>query len=209
MANVNAPFGFKPVRYLNGAPWNGQARYYNVNSGNGGALAVGDPVCTSGAADTYGVMGVSIGIAGSPIRGVIVGTGTGIATSTATAGLGLPGGMGGNPTSQQTTVIPATKATDYYVLVVDDPQVIFWCMEQYSGTAFTSAEAGLNCNFDAGANNGYISQYVLDNGTEAVTAALNVRLLGLAQIPNNTYGVGAIWEVMINNHELRQGAVGV
>ena len=33
MANVNAPFGFKPVRYLNGAPWNGQARYYNVNSG--------------------------------------------------------------------------------------------------------------------------------------------------------------------------------
>ena len=44
MANANKPFGLKPVSYLNGSPYNGQARLYSVASGNATALYVGDPV---------------------------------------------------------------------------------------------------------------------------------------------------------------------
>ena len=43
MANVNAPFGLRPVQYLNGAAWNGQARMYYIYLSDTSAYAPGDP----------------------------------------------------------------------------------------------------------------------------------------------------------------------
>ena len=73
MANENRPSGLKPVSYLNGAPYTGQARLYSVASGNATAMYIGDPVTLSGTADANGLAGISIGVAGSAIIGVVVG----------------------------------------------------------------------------------------------------------------------------------------
>lgn len=198
MANANRPSGLSPVRYLNGTPWNGGGRVYSIASNDTNAYAIGDPVRTSGTGDNAGVLGVTLATAGTAIRGVVM-------------------GMGGNkygtgyydPTNLNTTIIPATKTQVYYVLVVDDPFVIFEVQEIGTGTQLTKAEVGLNCNLVAGTNNGYVSGWLLDNSTEATTVALDVKLLGLKQSLDNAFGAYAKWMVQINQHELKAGVLGV
>lgn len=199
MANPNAPFGLSPVEYLSGAKWNGQVRRYYIPSADTNAYAIGDPVTLAGSADTKGIASVVLATPGSGMIGPIVGMG------------GLQyGGMSGDPTSLSTTIIPATKTKAYYVLVADDPNIIFEAQEVGTGTAFTAAEVSLNCNMVAVANGGYVSAWVLDNTTETTTVTLDVKLLGLSQRnPNNAFGAYAVWNVLINNHKYRGGSVGV
>ena len=52
MANANRPSGFTPVQYLNGAPWNGQARLYSIAATYGTALYIGDPVISLGSTNS-------------------------------------------------------------------------------------------------------------------------------------------------------------
>lgn len=189
MANISRPGGLKPVGYLNGSPWNGQARKYYVPVGNATALYVGDPVTLGGSADAYGVPDVSIGVAGSAIVGVIVGV------VVATAGVSL-----------QAATLDLTRrslpaATEGYVLVADDPSIIFEIQEGNT-VALTAAEVGLNCNFliAAGASTVADSQTVTALAAPAATATLNLKLLGLAQREDNAFGAFAKWLVKINNH---------
>lgn len=199
MANSNAPFGLAPVEYLSGSKWNGQARRYYIPSSDTNAYAIGDPVTLAGSADARGIASVILATPGSGMIGPIVGMG----------GL-LYGGFSGDPTNLNTTVIPATKTKAYYVLVADDPNIIFEAQEIGTGTAFAATDVSLNCNMVAAANSGYLSSWVLDNTTETTTVTLDVKLLGLSQRnPNNTFGAYAIWNVLINNHKYRGGSVGV
>lgn len=198
MANADRPSGLTPVQYLSGAPWSGQARLYHVDSTNTDALFIGDPVKSSGDASAEGIASVALGTAGSAIRGVLVSMG------------GLKaGGFLGDPDSPTTLSIPATKTKDYYVLVVDDPAVIFECQE--TGTAMTSVDVGLNANFvnatpATGVN---VSATEINNASKAVTSTLNLKLMGLVQREDNAFGTEAKWLVLINNHELSAGVAGV
>lgn len=199
MANSNAPFGLAPVEYLNGSKWNGQVRRYYIPSSDTNAYAIGDPVTIAGGADTRGIASVILATPGSAMLGPIVGMG------------GLQyGGMSGDPTNLNTTVIPATKTKAYYVLVADDPNTIFEVQEIGTGTPLSAAEVGFNANLVAATNSGYLSSWVLTNTTEAVTATLDVKLLGLSQRnPNNAFGAYAVWNVLINNHSYRVGSLGI
>lgn len=113
MANANRPSGFSPVQYLNGSPWNGQARIYSIAAAYATALYIGDPVKSSGTADANGVPGIILGATTGALRGVIV-------------GLGSAEGLIANPKNLDITYRPAAaQATDWYAMVVDDPQVLF------------------------------------------------------------------------------------
>lgn len=199
MANTNAPFGLRPVRYLNGAPWNGQVSRYLLPATDSNNMFIGDPVTLAGDAGASGsfVLGVptggmptvSIGVAGSAIVGSIV-------------------GFEINPARLDILHRPASVAM--VALVCDDPNVIFHMQEQNTGTAFTSAEVSLNANFVSGTGSsvtGY-SGFVIDNAGEATTATLNLRLMRLAQFETNDYGLAAIWEVLLMAHQHRAGATG-
>lgn len=199
MANANTPFGLAPVEYLSGAPWNGQVRRYYIPSSDGNAYAIGDPVTLGGSGDAKGVPSVVLATPGSGLVGVIVGAG----------GLAY-GGFSGDPTNLNTTVIPATKTKAYYVLVADDPNIIFEVQEIGTGTPLAATEIGLNANLVAGTNSGYLSGWLLTNTTEAATATLDVKLLGLSQsVQPNDFGAYAKWRVLINNHLYRGGIAGV
>lgn len=197
MANANRPSGLSPVRYLNGSKWNGGGRVYCIPSTDGNAFATGDPVVLAGSADANGVATVTLATAGSTnlVTGAIV-------------------GMGGNvygsgyvdPNLPNTAVIPATKARAYYVLVEDDPMVIFEIQE--SGTAMAAADVSLNASLLSGVNNGFMSGWLIDNSTKATTAALQLKLLGLNVRADNAFGLYAKWLVLINNHSYRTGVSG-
>jgi len=198
VANNNAPAGLVPIEYLSGAPWNGKARRYHIPTADTNAYAIGDPVTLNGTGDGQGVPGVVLATPGSGLVGVIVGAG------------GLTyGGMSADPTNLNTTVIPATKTKDYYVLVADDPNIIFEVQEIGTGTALTAAEIGLNANLVAGTNNGYVSGWLLTNDSEAGTSSLDVQLMSLVQRPGNAFGAYAKWVVRINNHSYNAGITGV
>lgn len=199
MPNVNTPFGLAPHSYLNGAAWNGQARMYYIDSGDANAYAIGDPVAPQGSADANGVMRAVLATAGTgnAFCGCIVGTSSGPYGSV---------NMAANP---NTTIIPATKTQAYYILVADDPNIIFEIQEGGGGAALTVADVGSNANLLSGTNNGYSSGWTFNNATLATTATLQLRLLGLTQRLGNGFGAYAKWLVKINNHSYAAGVAGV
>ena len=198
MPNANRPSGLSPVNHITGAPYNGQARLYAILAADTNGYAIGDPVASvAGGADASGIPAVTIGVAGAAIRGVIV---------------GLSDTKGGyakidNPNSMVRPAAAQTK--DWYALVVDDPSVVFEIQEVGTGIALAAADVGLNANFVAAANNGFVSGFMLDNATELGTATLNLKIMGLAQRIDNERGAYAKWLVKINNHELNAGTAGV
>lgn len=193
MPNVNRPNGLTPVRSITGAPYNGQANLYSVLAADTNPLAIGDPVVSvAGGASADGIMAVTQGSAAGPYIGVVVGifdSKSGIKT--------------GNPDS---IVRPAAAQTkDWYVMVADDPHLLFECQEVNSGTPFAAADVGLNASLAIGSNNGFVSGATLDNATELTTATLGVKLMGLVQRADNSIGAAARWLVKINNHQLNGG----
>lgn len=213
MANINAPFGLQPVQYLNGNMWNGQVRIYVIPSGDGNAYAPGDPVATSsGNADTYGISAITLATAGSgnPIRGVAIAFGTGPVGSTATAGP-FPGGPYVNPSNLASVIVPATKTSNWYAAVVDDPEVLFEIQEATPSGPLAMSVIGKNAVLVSGTNNGYVSGWQLSAATApAVTAAYQLRIMQLIQRPDVTpVSANQKWLVKINTHELGAGATGV
>jgi len=200
MANANRPSGLSPVQYLNSAPWTGGGRVYCIpDTDDTYAYAIGDPVVLAGGADSNGVPTITLATAGATnsVLGAIVSGGGGLAYGAAL------GGVQDNP-----IVIPATKSRNYYVLVADDPNIIFEIQEIGTGTYLTAAEVGNNADLVSGTNNGYISGWMLNNSGEGTGATLQVKLLGLAQRRDNAFGQYAKWLVKINLHCYSIGQVG-
>lgn len=200
MANVNRPAGLCPVKYRSGAAWDGKLNMYYIASADANAFAKGDPVTLSGSADSNGVAGITLATAGTGnlVLGCVMGM----------AGV-VYGAASGDPASLNTVIVPATKTKAYYVLVCDDPEVIYEIQEGTDGAALTVADVGLNFNLKSGTNNGYVSGWVLDNDTGATGATLQLKTLGLSQRRDNAFGTYAKWLVLINHHQFRAGVAGV
>lgn len=199
MANVSKPAGLSPVRYLNGAAYNGQARTYYIPSTDTVAYTIGDPVDLAGSADTKGVpsvVKVTVG-AGNPSIGPIVAAGEQYDVI-------------GNINTPNSIIIPATKTRDYYVMVADDPNLLFQIQEGGTQTTpLAAANVSQNTDLASGANNGYLSGWVLDNAATTTGSTAQLKLMQLSQVSNNAFGAYAKWLVMINNHRYRPGTAGV
>lgn len=192
MANTNKPSGLSPVQYLNGAPWNGQARVYSIAYNYGTAIYNGDPVVLSGTSDGNGVAGVVLATAGdaNPVLGAVV-------------GIGRYESLIANPNNLNVTYFPAGgdgNTSPWYALVVDDPNVIFEAQDIGSGTQLAAADIGLNINLKSGTGNGFISGWGIDNGSKGATATYQCKLMGLVRTSDNAFGQYAKFLVKINNH---------
>jgi len=201
MANRNAPFGLSPYSYLDDSPWNGKARMYCIPSTDStNAYAIGDPVVLAGSADANGIPTVTLATAGygNAITGVIV-----------SAGGPKYAGMAANPTNLNTTVVPASKAANYYVLVADDPGILFMAMEDSVGTILAATDVGTNIDLVAGTNNGYQSGWMIDSSSANTGNTRQVQLMQVLQVPDNAIGQYARWLVRINNHSYASGTTGV
>lgn len=200
MANANRPSGLSPVMHAMGVNYTGGGRVYCIPSTDTNAYAIGDPMASAGSADTSGIPTVILATAGTgnAVRGVIISAG----------GL-VNGAFMADPTNLNTIVIPATKTKAYYVLLIDDPRVIFEIQEDSIGNNIAATDIGSNVNLVAGTNNGYLSGWMLDSSTVATTATLQLRILQLAPRPGNAIGQYGKYWVLINNHELMAGVAGV
>jgi hypothetical protein len=138
MANIDSPFGLRPVRHKGGAPYNGAVNAYYIPAGYGTALFIGDPVIkvadgsNAAAVKVPGYGDFAIGTLpainkaaagdGNLITGVIVGFSA------------LPGNL--NPNYNPTS-------TERVALVCDDPDIVF---EIQADGPIPAADIGLNAN---------------------------------------------------------------
>lgn len=201
MANVSKAGGLIPVQYLNGSPWNGKGRVYCIpDTDDTNAFAIGDPVTLAGSADANGVPTITLATAGTGnlVLGAIV----------AGAGALEYGGAYGVP-ADSPIVIPAVKSRAYYVLVADDPNIIFEIQEDGDGGTIAATSVGLNANLISGTNNGYVSGWELDSSSVAAGATLQCKILRAAQRRDNALGADCKWWVKINQHCFAAGAAGL
>jgi hypothetical protein len=194
MANPTGAFGLKPVRHIDGSPWNGVTVPCYVSASYATALFIGDPVLFSPTAaekDTtgrYPTINASAGTAGTLIRGVITSF---------------------QATDRDSTVYnPAS--TERIANVCMDPSVIYQIRGDGGGTP-TKLFVGQNAVMIATATGSTVtglSGFELDEGTTTApntTQNFTLHIMGIADRTDNTLADDARWEVLLNTPENATG----
>lgn len=202
MSNVDNRFGLKPVRHLNGSPWNGQAVRCYLPSTDAVAMFIGDPVDLAGSADAAGVCPTVVKATagdGNQIYGVITAF---------------------DPNPDDLSLVYRAASTARYCDVCIDPDVIFE-IQACSGAILANTTVGLNAVLiytHSGSTVTGMSGAEMDSGASAAPAAdasNQLLIMGLVdRADNDISAVNAKWEVIINLHRLRatgdgDGALGV
>ncbi len=198
MANVNKVNGFRPFRYLNGAPYNGAFTKYVIPADNAVATFVGDLVKQSATADTTtGLLGVVQAAASDAVIGVVV-------------------GFEADPTNLNTPVYRVASVRKV-VYVADDPNLLFVAQEDGDTDPLEMVDTGKNVDFVVGAGSTVTgaSGMQIDSNTENTTATLPLKLMQPVQSPGNELTSAGqaytTWVVKLNNHQLgsHTGTAGV
>lgn len=185
MANVIRVNGFKPVKHINGSPFNGQLTTYYVAASDATAIGIGDLVKLAAVSDANGTRGVTKCAVGDPSIGAVV-------------------GVNYNPLNLN---LPEYRqaSTAGYVLVSDSPDVVYEA--SINGVlAATSFAKNFN-HVDAGVatTTGFSGEQV-DNTTVATTATLTLKMVGVpVRADNDLTSTGAKVYVVVNNHQLNGG----
>lgn len=198
MANVDNPFGFRPIR-RGGASYNsGGGNVYAVPASFGTAIAPGDVVVVDGSADGNGIP--TIGLPTGDTQEVVTGVMLGITNSPSP---GLDGS--GAVTFDSTLNTVATTADIQYILVEDDPQVT------YAAQASTAIDAdGISNQYEItvavptqdGKSN-------MEIGALDATAGSPIKVYRLQQIEGNELGQFGVYEVILNTSTQANNTAGV
>lgn len=190
MANVDAPNGLRPVGTNGQACYIGKVERMFVPATDATAIYVGDLVkqADTGSDATGKFMAVTQGTAAAAAVGVVVGIEP------------LPFT---DATSDELRNVYRAASTARYLLVDTDPNTIFVIQEVSGGTALTATMVGLNASVVVGSGNTTTgaSGMELDNSTEGTGATLELKVLGVYNIPDNALGEHCKWLVKINNHQ--------
>jgi len=212
MANTSKINGFRPVKHVTGAPYNGQANIYGVASGDSTALFVGDVVKLAADGNAAGIQYVTAhaaGVAGTgqPALGVVVGI---INTKLDP----VEGRMSAGTISLDTPVY-RPGSVEQYVLVADAPDLIYEVEATAAGSAysFAVADIGQNANIFAGSGSTSTgnSAHSLNMSDKGTAATLPFKIVGVSKkIDNEVTGNYTKVLVQINNHQYKSvGTVGV
>ena len=195
MTNKSGAFGLRPVRHMDGTPYNGATVKCYISAAYATALFVGDPVVfspTLAEKDPTGnhpTINKATGTAGTVVRGVIV-------------------GFLQNPDDLEKTYSPAS--TEGYAFVAMDPDLIYEIRGD-GGGALTKAVPGQNAVMiatTAGSTSSGRSGMNLDEGTTTApgtTQNFTLHVLDVKEQEDNTLGENALYEVLLNTPENKTG----
>jgi len=195
MANATGIYGLKPVRHIDGSPWNGSVQKCYISASYATALFVGDPVLFSPtlaekeSTGKYPTINKSAGTAGTLVRGVIVGF---------------------EPNPDDLTKLYNPASTEGYAYVCMDQDVIYSIRGDGGGT-LTSVVPGQNAVMIAdssGSTTTGLSGMALDEGTTTApntTQNFTLHILAIANKEDNALGDNAEYEVLLNTNENATG----
>ena len=182
MANVDARFGARPIRHLDGSPYNGMTTRYHLNaSSEGNALFIGDFVVSSGSAFTDGVPEVTVASAGGNLLGAIVAF---------------------EPLASNPTLLHREASTDRYCLVADSPDIVFAIQED--GTLAATAmgnNAEIVTTHGGSTDTGLSGMEIVSAGSGTGTAQLRVLRPHLDRESPVFGSANGVYDVYINEHE--------
>ena len=199
MANRDTPNGLRPIRYLDGSPYNGAHNLYLKRSDLAQAIAVGDPVRLQGTSAAAGTVVNGIDVEGMPDVTVY---------AVSTDVIGVVVGILPNPNALSTNHSPSSTAA--ILMVADDPGIVFEIQEDSVGTDFGITDVGRNADLVAyvapNATTG-TSNVELDSSTATITTANtgSVQLLRKVNRPDNAIGANCRWEVRFLEHSYVTG----
>lgn len=198
MANATGPFGLRPVRSMNGAPWNGATIPCYIASGYATALYIGDPVTLSNEADDRDATGkkLSVELATLTDGGAIFGVITGM-----------------EPLESDLSKQYNPASTERVVHVAPAEGVIYEIRGCGLGTP-TDLFPGLNAVMLQGtASTVWGTSGVLldEGGTTAPSADQSnpLLILNVKNVEDNTLADAAIYEVLINTPNATGKYIGV
>ena len=182
MANVDAAFGFVPIRHLSGNGYS-RANKYTITSGLAENIFTGDLVIIT--AD-----GVLTPHSAGEVNNIGV-----------FAGVSYTASDGSYVYSQYWP--SGTTATNISAYVYDDPYTVF--KVQSAGTPAQTnigncAEVVAGAGSTTTGQSGFEMNGTMSNGTASL------KILGLYEAPDNAFGTNAIMEVLINEHLLKDSA---
>jgi hypothetical protein len=195
MANKDAPFGLKPIRYASGAPYNGAANVYAVLDTQN-RIGVGSVVSYTGTAVAgtpqvaRSEFSVTTPADNTPVVGVVV---------------GVADNEDGTVFRENDRWVESGEAS--FVMVADDPNLLFAVQEDGNlgnagvGAHFTIGFGTFNTQY-AFATDEIISSSAVTNATNNLRPFQVVRLY---REPENAVGTNAVWEGIIVNHANRPG----
>ncbi len=100
----------------------------------------------------------------------------------------------------------ASTATDH--IIIEDPFQLF--MAQAGGsTGLAEADAGFNANISLGSTDVNFSDDIVDDGTEATGATLDLKIHDKLKQPDNAWGQYVKVVVSINKHRMNLATAGV
>jgi len=173
MASVLA--GFRPVKSLTGAPYNGQVNRYMISASDTQATNVGDFVQLS---DNDALVDqLSSGVFPAVER---IGSGTAVP---------IVGVIVGFEPDFSNLNAPNYRAasTRRVALVADATDLVFACPQDAAGGVVAAASVGLNVAINlgtAGTSGGYSSGMSADSSTVATTATLPLQIVGVTAAPD-------------------------
>lgn len=189
MANVAAPYGFRPVQERNGSPWSGKTRRVIFASTDATTCFEGDLVKYTG----NQILDIESGVYLSEVTKASAGD-----TRLAGAVVSFDYALGPDwisykkANTQITATIPA------------DPTVLYSAQEDGDTSFLTNGDVESNVDFVVGAGDTTtgLSTSAIDSSTAAVTATLPLRIVQAEQIPGGNNEVGSSnyvqWLVTIN-----------
>ncbi len=198
MSSVSRVNGFRPVKMITGAPYNGAANLYFVPSSNSDVIMIGDVVKLVGAGrSATGAQEVARHAGGATEAAV------GVVVDILYSGVGDTANV--PPVTDLDVPIYRRASTDRYLKVADDPQLVF---EAQTTAALTTADVGLNTEVDVTAGNTSTgaSGMSIDMANTGTTATLPLKIIGFPNRPDNTLSdtYTRAW-VVINNHQYKGG----
>lgn len=200
MANIDSPFGFRPVRHLNGNPWNGAVTpMYIASTYNSGGMFIGDLVVkTSDGSNTAKVSAPGVGSFPPGTLPII----NLAAVTDGTYASGVIVAFAADPDNLSRVYNPTSTAR--VALVCTDPSVVY---EIQADGDLTETMVGLNGTFirtHSGSTVTGLSGEELDTGTStapAANASLMLRIVGMAnREDNDTVSANQKALVVINMH---------
>ena len=202
MANIDAPFGLKPIKHRSGAPYNGACNAYFVPASYGTALYTGDCVVKTGTSNTAVVNGNPIGSLPEVNR---------VAAGDANAITGVIVSFQPSGTSEARNYNPAGTAAVVYV--ADGPDLVFIAQADSAGTLAVT-DIGLNAVLiytHIGNTTTGLSGAEIDTTSDvpAADASNQLTLLRLHNVVGNELAQHAVFEVSINQHTEVSGAIGI
>lgn len=183
MANVDRVNGARPVKHLDGSPYNGATNQYYIPASDGTAVAIGDFVKSNGTGHTDGTPGCIQAAAGD------------------TALIGVVTGFPAQEGYTADSLIYRAASTGRYVLVADAPDLVFEIQEDSVGGALAITDIQRNCDITVAAVDTTTGTSGMEiDSSDVKDATAQLRLIGPVLRADNAIGTNCKWLVAINEH---------